>query len=122
MNIVVLEKKDIEKIISQSRKEGLVFCKNTNYYGIIENNNLVAITGILLYSNKAIFKNHYVLSEYRGNGYFKKLLDYSISIIKEKGIKKIEATCTNMSIKEYLKRGAKIIKEYKNYKKILLEL
>ncbi len=109
-------------LISCSKKEGLTFCKSTDYYGLFDSDNLLAITGIIWYSNKAIFKNHYVFPEHRGNGYFKILLDYSIELVKERDINKIEATCTNMSIREYLKRGAKIIKEYKNYNKVLIEV
>jgi hypothetical protein len=37
------------------------------------------------------------------------------------GIKVIEATCTKMSINEYLKRGFKITKQYKLYTKVRYE-
>ena len=78
-------------------------------------------TGIIIYKNKAIFKNHFIFKEYRGKGYFKQLFDFSIKLTKELGIKKVEATCTDMSINHYLKNGFKVIKEFKKYKKVCNE-
>ena len=56
--------------------------------------------------------------ENRGKGYFKILFDFSIKICKELNINIVEATCTNMSIKEYYKRGFIDIKKYKYYTKV----
>jgi hypothetical protein len=109
---------EIEIYKNEAKKAGLVFCKNTIYYGLYNDNELLAFTGILFYKNKAIFKNHYVPEENRGKGYFKILFDFSIKICKELNINIVEATCTNMSIKEYYKRGFIDIKKYKYYTKV----
>lgn len=108
--MIEITKKDIELIIPLGEKEGLSFCNNTKYYGLYKNGILVAISGILSYKNKYIFKNHYVFTNERGKGYFKEMLNFLLSNYKGK----IEATCTKMSIREYLKRGFKPIKKFKN--------
>jgi GNAT superfamily N-acetyltransferase len=108
---------ELQRFKSEAEKSGLVFCKSAVLYGYFLNNELVAFTGIILYKNKAVFKNSYVPDIYRGNGYFKKLFNYSIAIVKSLGIKKIEATCTDMSINHYIKNNFKVIKVFKKYKK-----
>lgn len=111
----------IKNYIHVFKKEGLIFCKNTKYYGYFQENRLIGITGILIYKNKCVFKNHYVFKEFRKTGVFKKLFQYSINIAKNNKIKVIEANCTDMSINHYLKNGFKIIKQYKNCKMVINE-
>lgn len=113
---------DIEKYVSDAKKSELIFCNKTIIYGLFFEDKIVGFTGIIFYKNKAIFKNHYVLMENRRNGYFKTLLEYSINLSLQMGIKIIEATCTKMSINEYLKRGFKITKQYKKYTKVKIIL
>lgn len=120
-NINKINKNDILNYISSAKNEDLTFCNKTNLYGLYINEELIAFTGIIIYKNKAIFKNHYVLNKYRGLGYFKILFDFSLKICKNLNIKKVEATCTEMSINHYLKNNFKIIKEYKKYKKVINE-
>jgi superfamily II DNA or RNA helicase len=62
------------------------------------------------------FKNAFIFQGFRGSGLFKKLIDFRIEATKDKKI--IEATCTKMSLNEYLKRGFKIVQEYKLYTKV----
>lgn len=113
----------IESFVNKAKEEKLCFSNDTEYYGIFNFENvLLGFTGIVFYKNKAKFKNHYVLPDYRGNGYFKELLDFSIDEVRKRGIKKVSANCTDMSINEYLKRGAKIVKEYKVCKQVILEI
>jgi N-acetylglutamate synthase-like GNAT family acetyltransferase len=112
---------EIDKYLPYAKKNGLIFCNKTTLYGLYVNNEIVAFTGIIFYKNKAIFKNHYVPIKNRGNGYFKTLLEYSINLCSEMKINVIEATCTKMSIKEYLKRGFQITKQYKLYTKVRYE-
>lgn len=103
----------------EAEKCGLCFCKSTTLFGLFIDNELVAYTGIIFQKNKAIFKNHYVPDQYRGKGYFKKLLDFSLEVTKDKKI--IEATCTKMSLNQYIKSGFKVIKQYKLYTKVRYE-
>jgi predicted acetyltransferase len=110
---------DIKEYIKEAQNYGLLFSNKTNLYALYIENKIVGFTGIIFYKEKAIFKNHYILKEHRGNGYFKQLLDFSLKKTKDKKI--IEATCTSMSINEYLKRGFKIIQTYRLYKKVRYE-
>lgn len=138
MFIKPILKDDFDFLVKEAEKEHLCFSNHTEYYGIYDNDcigclqcmpncnrgeeKLIGITGIVFLKDKAKLKNHYILPEYRGRGYFKKALDWSIEMVKTKGIHIIEANCTDMSINEYLKRGAKIIKEYKICKQVILEI
>lgn len=98
--------------------KNLAFCKNTDYFGLYDSGVFVGFAGLLLYPNKAVDKNIYVLPDYRGNGYFKAWLDWRAEYLKRNGINKIEATCTAMSLREYLKRGAVVVKRYRLYTKV----
>lgn len=113
--------KDITEHYISAKKSGLVFCKSTTMYGLFIGNQLVAFTGIIVTPKKAIFKNHFVPVKYRGKGYFQILLDFSIMIATELKIKTIEATCTEMSLPEYHKRGFLDVKKYKKYTKVKYE-
>ena len=103
-----------KELIDQGIRDGLVFNQNTETYGVYVDRVLVGYTGFMSYGNKIIFKNHYVLPEYRRKGYFRRILDLSIAYAKVKGYTRIEATCTPMSISEYKKRGAVTLEKYKN--------
>lgn len=120
--IKTLTKADIEPYLAETEKLGLSFCNATEYYGRFDNNKLVAFTGILWYSKKAVFKNHYVLPDYRHHGYFKDLFRYSMIAVRERGIKIVEANCSAMSLPLYIKMGAKITKQYKDWTQVQLKL
>jgi hypothetical protein len=104
----------IQPYIAQTKQEGMAgYSSNAEYYGGFIDNKLIGFTSIQYYGKKAKFNNHYIFKEYRGNGYFKEFLDFSIWKAKVNGCTEVIAACTKMSIKEYLKRGAIIEREYK---------
>jgi len=113
--------RDINEYFVEAKKSGLVFCKSTNLYGLFVEGELVSFSGIIIMPKKAIFKNQFVPKKYRGRGYFKRMLDFRLQLCKKLQINIIEATCTPMSIKEYLKRGFKVVKQYKVYTKVRYE-
>ncbi len=119
INIKQIDEKDIDK--KAGEKAGLIFCKSTIYFGIFDDDCMVGYAGVILYKNKIIDKNIYIYPQYRGRGYFKYFLDWRKNFAKEKNIKKIEATCTKMSINEYLKRGFETKEKYKNCTKVIHE-
>lgn len=41
-----------------------------------------------------------------------------MGIVKSLGIKKVEATCTDMSINHYIKNNFKVVKVFKKFKKV----
>ena len=120
--IKTITKTDIEPYLAETEKLGLSFCNATEYYGRYNDGKLVAFTGILWYAKKAVFKNHYVLPDYRHHGYFKDLFRYSMIAVRERGIKLIEANCSAMSLPLYIKMGGKITKQYKDWTQVQLKL
>lgn len=100
----------------EAEKSGLYFCKSTKMYGIFIDNELAGYAGLILKKDKAVLKNAFIFNQFRGKGLYKKLIDFRIQVTKDKKV--IEATCTKMSINEYLKRGFKIVQEYKHYTKV----
>ena len=111
MIIRSINKDEIDHLITESVKDGLKFCDQTILLGVFLNGNIIAFSGFIEKNNKVIFKNHFVTKKHRGKGIFKAMLRYLMN--KFKG-KKIEATCTQMSIKHYIEQGFKIVKIYKN--------
>jgi hypothetical protein len=116
--IKTITKAQLEPFLLDAQKTGLVFCNSTQYYGYFDDGKLIAITGVIWYSKKAIFKNSYVLEEYRRKGIYQNLFRYRMIAVRERGIKLIEATCTDMSLSLWLKMGAKVIQQYKLYTKV----
>ena len=104
-----------------AQKSGLTFCRNTELYGVFEGGEIRAFTGLLFYRNKVVFKNHYVLRAFRSQGYFRKILEWSISQANNRNIRTIEATCTPSSLKEYLNQGFVIVRKYKKVTKVRYE-
>jgi hypothetical protein len=113
-----IEVTDITEHILEAKKEGLIFSHSTRLYGYFVNNKIVGFTGIVLYKNKAVFKNHYVLKKHRNKGYFKKMFAYSINLCKFLNVNTIEATCTEMSINYYLNNNFIPIKKYRLFTKV----
>lgn len=120
--IKTITKIDIDPYLAETEKLGLSYCGATQYYGRYHEGKLVAFTGVLWYSKKAVFKNHYVLPDYRHHGYFKELFRYSMIAVRERGIKVVEANCSAMSLPLYIKMGAKITKQYKDWTQVQLKL
>ncbi|MGB3988764.1 MAG: hypothetical protein WBK67_03695 [Minisyncoccales bacterium] len=109
-------------VISPHQKEaersGLCFAKNTIYFANFKGNILVGFIGALAYKNKIIIKNIYVLKGHREKGHFKEMLDFVTSSYPECRV--FEATCTAMSLTEFLRRGFKVLRRYKQYTKVVL--
>lgn len=120
--IKTITKIDIDPYLAETEKLGLSYCGATQYYGRYHEGKLVAFTGVLWYSKKAVFKNHYVLPDYRHHGYFKELFRYSMIAVRERGIKLVEANCSAMSLPLYIKMGAKVTKQYKDWTQVQLKL
>ena len=105
-----------------AKKAGLSFSKNAKIFVIKQENEIVGFTAILFYQRKVVFKNHFVLPEHRGKGIFKFMFDYSCNYTKKHEIYIVEANCSSMSLPHYLKNGAKIVKQYKDWTKVILTL
>jgi predicted GNAT family acetyltransferase len=103
-------------------KLGLHFCQKTHYWGFYDGAELKGFTGILWYKHKAVFKNHFVPLKHRRQGIFADLFDFSLSQVKQAHIKTIEANCSADSLPLYIKKGAVITKQYKDWTKVQISL
>lgn len=119
-----IELRTIAGYIPLTKAEGMAgYSDKAKYYGLFSDMGvLIGFTSIQFYSTKAKFNNHYIFKPFRRKGMFKQLMDFSIEVCKQRGIKEIVATCTAMSLPEYLKRGATITKQYKRYTAITLSI
>jgi len=108
----------ISKYREEAERSGLCFAKNTLYFENFKEDTLMGFIGVLTYQNKITIKNIYVIDEYRGKGHFKGMLDFILSNYPK--CRTFEATCTAMSIREFLRRGFKVSRIYKKYTKVVL--
>ena len=120
--IRAVTKEEVEHLLVAGKKSGLCFCSSTEYFGYFHNDELVAMTGLIVYANKLVFKNSFVLEAHRRTGIYRKLFNYRVEVARSKGIGKIEATCTRMSLPMWISEQAEIIAEYKYYTKVRITL
>ncbi len=105
-----------------AKKEDLTFCNKTIYFAAFHKCEIVGFTGIIVYSNKVVFKNHFVLPQFRHNGFFNAMFNFSVAYALSLDRHLVEATCTSQTIDYYLSKGAKVIKKFKTFTKVHLEI
>jgi hypothetical protein len=111
MTIRAITPEHISHWKKSAQEADLTFCKQTHLYGVWDEENLVGFFGILGYSNKNIVKNIYIPPGERGKGYFKAMMDWCMVYEPHK---RKEASCTPMSIREFIARGFVVGRKYKN--------
>ena len=104
---------DVVRSMPLIRKAGLYFSPSTQLYLVQDDEKPVGACGIVWFATSCKFKNQYVQPVYRGKGYFRAIMDFSIQEALNRGIHVVDATCTLMSVNEYIKRGAVIVHRYK---------
>lgn len=109
---------------NELKKEMRDFCytDKTSYFKLMVDNQVIGFTGFIVYKNKLVFKNSFIHPDHRRKGYFAQIQDFRIDKARKVGVKFIEATCTKMSLPDYIKRGASVLKEYKLYTKVRLDV
>lgn len=114
---------EIDPLRVQAAKERIRFTGHTEMFAIKnQDGQILAFAGIDFQRSKAVFKNDYVLPEYRRNGFWGILFLYRKLIAIKRETKVIEATCTDMSLGLYKKAGAKVVKQYKDLTKVRIAL
>ena len=105
----------LEPYKKDAQKEGLLFSSGVNYYGLFDaQNNLVGFCGIK-FSKVPVFKNDYVLHQYRGNRYLIEMNKYRLEILKSKGFRTATANCTSMALNSHLHfNNCKVVTKFKN--------
>lgn len=115
---------EIWPYVEQASKERIRFGGNVDMFICTDwIGNVIGFCAIDFQGKKAVFKNDYVLPQYRRNGIWEKMFKYRKLVVSVRpGIERIEATCTDMSLPLYIAQGAKIIKEYKDLTKVRIDL
>lgn len=113
----------IESLRAQAAKERIRFTDKTEMFTLTdEDDKILGFCGIDFQHSKAVFKNDYVLPEYRGNGLWGVMFEYRKLVAQLRGAKLIEANCTDMSVNLYKRAGAQVIKEYTDLTKVRITL
>ena len=92
-------------LVHDAKKEGVLMSHVDVMFGVFDGNQIMGFGGIVLYTNNAVFKSDYVLPEYRGRGLYRKITEARMDYITQKGIKKVEARCTQNSLPMFVNMG-----------------
>jgi len=109
-----VSKEDVNELTSGAYFHKLILNGNYDLYALYLNNIPVSIGAIKYVGIKATLTFAYTPKEHQKKGYHKLLMNYRINELKKKGIQKIEVTCLKASVGNYLREGAKIVKQYKH--------
>lgn len=115
MKLVEITEENISKYKPEMKAAGLVFAKSTTLYKIMVDNQMVGFTGMIWYAKKMRHKNSFVFEEFRRRGYYARAKIIVEEMAKNRGIKLLEATVTEMSMPWFLKNGYKITKKYEKF-------
>lgn len=113
---------DIEHLSAAARKDGLIFNERTEMFAVRIEGRTVGFCGILWHKTYAIFKNDYVLPEFRGIGLGDSMLRYRIALVRASGLRRIKAHCTPASLSMYQRHGATITHQYKQNAAVTISL
>lgn len=104
---------EVAAFLSDAKRARLTSGKTMAIFALREDDVLVGMTGIVWFRGHGKFKNHYVTPAARGRRLFRYMRDVSIALARGRECAYVEATCTPMSIREYLRRGAMPGRSYK---------
>ena len=96
----------------ECKQLGIIFKPDIKYIAAILNGEVVGVVGCKVYKNKYKFTNAFVRKDFRHKGIYRQLNAERRNYCSEK--KPIEANCTINSVSFHVKRGAKILKVFKN--------
>jgi len=87
-----------------------------------DNEQAIGLCGVIWFARSCRFVNAFMMSEHRGRGGYDLMMDYRIELARSKGVCRIEACCTDMSLPAFLKRGAVPIHYYERLKQTKVRL
>jgi GNAT superfamily N-acetyltransferase len=122
LTVQKIGREEIEPHRKAAERAGLSFLDSVNQYGIYDRKTLVGFTGIRRCNGYAIFKNHYVLPEYRRKGVGTFAVRLSLEVARREGFKYAEANCTLMSLPIYMELGATVIRRWKKRAKVRIDI
>lgn len=120
--IVRTDEQDILPFRKQAIKEGLSFVENTEYAILRVNGNPAGFCGIRWFPGRAVFRNLYVVSEYRGQGYGSELIRYQIGRAREMGRSSATAYTNWNSQSLYLAAGGVLSPNERYYGMVTFQL
>lgn len=95
----------------EAKKLGIVFHKTYCYIGYFIDGELIGVVGFKEGEKTSYLGGAFIDEKHRGKGIYSELCEERVRLIKNPII---VANCTSNSIFYHLKRGAKIVKVYKN--------
>ena len=114
---------ELTPLIEKGMREGLSFINKTRYYGISHKDDILGFCGLVLYGKRAIFKNDYVLEEWRGNRLWDILFTHRLNVCRAlKTVQYIEADANAKSHPNYLRMGCHTVAPYKAGGKVRMYL
>lgn len=90
------------------RSEGVAFSKDGGeWYGIYEDGELIAFYNFLIMGKNGRFRSNYTRVEWRRQGCLSMFINHAKMLCRERGIMRLTAFCTPMSMGVHLEHGAK---------------
>ena len=105
-------------IVDKKKLRDFAFAKKTEFFLVKMNGETVGFTGYFRSGKKLRAKNSYILEDHRNKGYFDQIMKWRLARAKDMGCTHLEGTCTKMSLSSFMRHGAKVVKEYKNYTQV----
>lgn len=109
-------------VIREMKGYPILTDENTVWFTAFSSKSLIGFGAITIKGEAMLFTNDYTIEEHRGKGVNLELIKKRVEYCKAKGFKKAIADCTHMSVKNYVKCGFKVVKEFKEWTKVELEL
>lgn len=115
---------EVLEVLGGGEAEGVRVAYHCEVFGIESDAGEVVSIGAIHWQSSTLvrFKMDYTLPDFRNMGLFGRLLDYRIIDARNRGAKKMRATCLPPSLKGYLKRGAVPVRQYMGGTEVQLNL
>jgi len=107
MRVVKISFQKVQQYKSAAKKERASFENPSaaRWYGIFDDDVLVAFYCIVPKGQSARFKSNYTIPEYRGKGCLQKFIEHAKDLCRMHGIKELTAFCTPLSVKSHIRNG-----------------
>lgn len=109
------------KVLTEFYRYPILTGSDYLWFIVFSNKRPIAFSAIKIEKDKLFFTSDYVVPEKRNKGFHDAILKERIKWAKENNFKKIYADCTKKCVKNYLKNGFKINKEYKDWTNVTYE-
>lgn len=96
--------------------------RNTEFYLASEDNHLIGMCGVVWHKGHCRFKGDYVRPEFRHRGYWQRMMNLRIQMARDRQCETVTAVCTPVALPLWLDRGAIVVKRFKRFTRVSLEL